>query len=232
VFSKIAKNYNTAYLNVYLHYVFDLWIHAERQKRRNGDIIIVRYADDTVIGFEKREEAEYFRKAIEDRLAKFGLSVHPTKTKLIRFGKLAFTSLEREKVGTFDFLGFTHYMSRTRKGAVVVKRKTRKKSLRNALVEVKRGLWKRMHLPIWHTGLWLQTVVRGHMAYFGVPFNIRSLQKYEWEVKRAWLWSLRRRGQNGRMTQERFLIYASQFIPKPRIVHPYPELRFAATHPT
>ena len=218
--------------NVYLHYAFDTWVHSKRKKRKNGDVIMIRYADDTVLGFEWREEAEYYLKAIEERLAKFGLQIHPTKTRLIRFGKNALTSVEKEKVGTFDYLGFTHYISKTRKGAIVVKRKTRRKSLRRALAEVKAGLWKRMHLPIWQTGFWLQSVVRGHLNYFGVPFNIRSIQKYVWEVKRTWLWTLRRRSQKGRMGQERFLVYADQFVPKPRIVHPYPEMRFAANHPT
>jgi len=217
--------------NVYLHYSFDLWFHKERQKKDYGDIVAVRYADDCVLGFEKKEEAEYFLEAIKERLGKFGLQVHPVKTKIVCFGKLAFTSLHKEAAGTFDFLGFTHYMSSTRKGAVIVKRKTRKKRLRESLKEVRIELRKRMHRPKWQTGLWLKSVVRGHMQYFAVPFNFRSIQQYIWEVKRAWFYMLNRRGQKGHMSKEEFFRYANQFIPKARIIHPYPNVRFAATHP-
>jgi group II intron reverse transcriptase/maturase len=220
--------------NVYLHYSFDLWLNRLR-KYRAGDIIMVRYADDAVLGFQKHVDAVTCLRALTTRLSKFGLAVHPNKTKLIRFGRFALKNYADKpsigKPGTFDFLGFTHYIARKRNGEVVVKRKTRRKRKVAQLKYIKHQLRKRLHQKPSETGQWLRRVVQGHINYYGVPFNSRSIVQFVDEVHRLWLKSLRRRSQRHKMDWNRFSRLIKYWIPKPKIVHLYPEQRFYAKYP-
>ena len=165
----------------------------------------------------------------------FGLKVHPDKTKLIRFGRFALKQYSekpsRGKPGTFDFLGFTHYLGKKFSGEVIVKRKTKRKRQISQLKRIKQELRKRLHDNPWDTGRWLRRVVQGHINYYGVPFNSRKIGQFVEEVKKLWLKSLRRRSQRHRMTWVRFNYYVRFWLPKPTIVHPYPEQRFYAKHP-
>ena len=220
--------------NIYLHYSFDLWMN-EARKVTQGEVILVRYADDSVLGFQKHIDAVNCLAALNKRLDKFGLKVHPDKTKLIRFGRYALQqSAEKEsrgKPGTFDFLGFTHYMGRKLSGEVVMKRKTKRKRRIEQIKQIKLELRKRLHEKPCETGRWLKSVVQGHINYYGVPFNSISLSQFVHEVKRLWLRSLRRRSQRHRTNWSRFAVLVDRWIPKPKIVHPYPEQRFYAKHP-
>jgi len=217
--------------NVFLHYVFDLW--AERWRRRNarGDVILVRYADDFVLGFQHETEARRFLLALQERLRSFGLALHEDKTRLLRFGRYA---RERSaarglaKSGTFDFLGFTHVCGTSREGKFVLLRHTVKKRMRATLKAIRQALLRRRHLAVAEQGRWLAAVVRGYFAYFAVPSNGRRVSSFRYEVTRAWLRALRRRGQRGRMTWARMTRLASRWIPLPRISHPHPEVRFDA----
>jgi RNA-directed DNA polymerase len=220
--------------NVYLHYVFDLWIEAWRQKVATGDVIVVRYADDLVVGFENRMEAERFLKAFRDRLAKFGLELHPEKTRLIEFGR--FAARDREKRGegkpeTFTFLGFTHFCGKRRSnGAFTVWRKTAKKRMVAKLHALKAELRLRMHEPVAAVGAWLRKVVNGYYRYHAVPGNIDRLSLFGQRLRRLWRLILRRRSQR-RMSWDRALRIFKRWLPAPRVLHPYPVVRFLATHP-
>lgn len=220
--------------NIYLHYSFDLWFNKRRERAR-GDVVIVRYADDCAAGFQKHRDAVECLAELKDRLGKFGLKVHPDKTKLIRFGRFALQQCEEKphlgRPGTFDFLGFTHYIGRKRCGEVIVKRKTRRKRMIAQLKRIREELKKRMHDKPGATGMRLRKVVQGHINYYGVPFNSKSLSLFVDEVIQSWLWSLRRRSHRHRMNWERFKFYVKFWIPIPRIVHPYPEQRFYVKHP-
>ena len=220
--------------NIYLHYSFDLWVNRLR-KDAQGEVSIVRYADDAVLGFQKHQDAKQFLALLIRRLNKFGLKVHPDKTKLIRFGRYALSQYAenpaRGKPGTFDFLGFTHYIGRTLSGEVIVKRKTKRKRRIAQLKYIKQQLRKRLHEKPWKTGRWLKRVIQGHINYYGVPFNSKALSQYVEEVKRLWLKSLRRRSQRHSMDWLRFKVLVHRWIPNPRIVHPYPEVRFYAKYP-
>jgi RNA-directed DNA polymerase len=219
--------------NVYLHYVFDLW--AERWRRRNarGDVILVRYADDFIVGFEHKEDADRFLTDLVERFAKFGLEMKAEKTRLIEFGRFA-RGREARGLGkpeTFDFLGFTHICGKTRAGKFQVLRKTVSKRYRNKLRELHHELEQRRHLPIPEQGKWLRSVVQGHLNYYAVPGNFKVVSNFVEEVKRLWLRALRRRSQKSRMTWDRFGPLATGWLPRIRITHPYPEQRFAVTHP-
>jgi RNA-directed DNA polymerase len=220
--------------NVYLHYVFDLWIEAWRQKVAAGDVIVVRYADDLVVGFESRMEAARFLEAFRERLAKFGLELHPEKTRLIEFGRFAAQDREKRGVGkpeTFTFLGFTHYCGKRRSnGAFIVWRKTAKKRMVAKLHALKADLRRRMHEPIADVGAWLRRVVTGYYRYHAVPGNIDRLSVFGQRVRRLWWLILRRRSQR-RAAWDRFLPIFTQWLPTPRVLHPYPIARFLATHP-
>ena len=220
--------------NVYLHYVFDLWIEAWRQKVATGDVIVVRYADDLVVGFENRTEAERFLDAFRERLAKFGLELHPEKTRLIEFGR--FAARDREKRGegkpeTFTFLGFTHYCGKRRSnGAFTVWRKTAKKRMVAKLQAIKAELRLRMHEPVADVGAWLRKVVNGYYRYHAVPGNIDRLSVFGQRLRRLWWLILRRRSQR-RRSWDRVIRIFKRWIPAPRVLHPYPVARFLATHP-
>ena len=221
--------------NIYLHYVFDLWVKQWRRKSANGDMIMVRYADDAVLGFEHRADAEVFLEQLRERMRKFGLELHPEKTRLIEFGRFAKSNRQRRGEGkpeTFDFLGFTHMCGETKAGNwFTVKRQTVKKRLRSKLQAVRQELRKRWHERIAETGAWLRSVVQGYFNYHAVPGNFAALQTFRREVARSWLTALRRRSQRHCFPWERFNSIADHYLPVPRILHPEPGARFDATHP-
>jgi group II intron reverse transcriptase/maturase len=221
--------------NVFLHYVLDLWVHQWRTRHARGDVVIVRYADDFVMGFQYQEDAQRCLAALHTRMAHFGLSLHPDKTRLIEFGRYAAERRRRRgqpKPETFDFLGFTHCCGRTCAGAYAVIRKSIAKRLRAKLQVIKMELRRRMHAPVAATGAWLQSVVRGWLNYHAVPFNYPRLEAFTREVGRLWRHTLRRRSHKGRrLTWARFQRLLDRWIPKPAILHPHPYERFAVSHP-
>ena len=213
--------------NLYLHYVFDLWVHQWRQRQASGDVIVVRFADDFVMGFQHRHEAERFLGELRERFAKFGLELHPDKTRLIEFGRFAAVSRRgrgESKPETFDFLGFTHACSTTRRGLFAVRRMTTKKKMRAKLAELKVELRRRMHHPVREQSAYLRSVLVGHFRYYGVPNNAPRMQAFRRSV--AWLWirSLRRRSQKHRLTSDRQRRLL-RLLPSPYICHPWPQQR-------
>jgi RNA-directed DNA polymerase len=220
--------------NVYLHYVLDLWADWWRKHHAHGDVIIVRWADDFIVGFEHRLDAEKFLAGLRERFAKFGLELHPDKTRLIEFGRFAATSRARRGLGkpeTFDFLGLTHICARSKNGRFWLKRITISKRMRAKLKAVKDQLRQRMHEPIPEQGRWLGSVVRGHMAYYGVPGNLKAVAAFRDQVARHWLKTLRRRSQKTRTDWARMHRITTRWLPPARVMHPFPHERFAATHP-
>jgi RNA-directed DNA polymerase len=220
--------------NVYLHYVFDLWADWWRRRNGHGDVIIVRFADDFIVGFEYRQDAERFLGELRERFAKFGLELHPDKTRLIEFGRFAAGNRRKRGLGkpeTFDFLGFTHICGKTRTGRFGLRRFTISKRLRAKLSEVKTELMRRRHLSVPEQGTWLASVVRGHLAYYAVPGNTAAVNDFRDQVIRHWHRALRRRSQRTRLTWERMDRLVDRWLPRVRITHPWPSERFAATHP-
>jgi len=221
--------------NVYLHYAFDLWAQHWRRHHARGDVIVVRYADDIVMGFEQRTDAERFLQAWKDRMRKFGLELHPDKTRLIEFGRYAAENRKQrgeDKPETFNFLGFTHICGKARKtGRFTVKRKTVQKRLSTKLREVKEELRRRWHVPVAEVGKWLRSVVQGYFNYHAVPGNMDSLKSFRTQVIWQWYRALWRRSQKGRLTWERFGPLVARWIPHAQILHPYPDLRFDAKYP-
>jgi RNA-directed DNA polymerase len=222
--------------NVYLHYVFDLWSERHRRTRAQGAMIMVRYGDDIVVGFQHREEAEAFLHDVRTRFGDFGLRLHPEKTRLIEFGR--FAAARRKAAGkgkpeTFDFLGFTHICSQTRKGRFTIRRRTIVKRRCAKLRAIKQELRCRMHASVPETGQWLRSVLQGYYHYFAVPYNLDSLLQLRFEVGRAWLRLLRRRSQKARrrLTREKFMRIQDPWLPKPRVYHPWPNVRFRRHHP-
>ncbi|MBV8410436.1 MAG: hypothetical protein JOY64_22610 [Alphaproteobacteria bacterium] len=220
--------------NIYLHNVFDLWAHGWRSRAAAGAVILVRYADDIVAGFEHRAEAERFMAGLRGRLGAFGLQLHPVKTRLLEFGRGAAAARRGRGLGkpeTFDFLGFTHICGVTRKGKFSVHRKTRRDRLRAKLREVKDTLRRRLHDPIEEQGAWLRQVVQGFFAYHAVPNNIQALGAFRRLTGRLWGRTLRRRSQKDRTPWGAVTKLVAHWLPKPHIIHPWPDRRFAATHP-
>ena len=220
--------------NVYLHYVLDLWAKRWRRREATGDMIIVRYADDVVVGFEHEGDARRFLDAMHARLEEFALSLHPEKTRLIEFGRHAAADRKQRglsKPETFAFLGFTFICGKTRRGRFQLQRKTRRDRMQTKLQEIKEELWRRMHRPIPEQGEWLRQVVTGHFAYFAVPTNIRALSAFRHYVTDIWRRTLRRRSQKDGCTWDRIAQVSGHWLPKPRILHPWPDVRFAVTHP-
>jgi len=221
--------------NLYLHHVLDLWVDQWRRKQARGDVIIVRYADDAVLGFQHRHEAERFLEQLRERLGKFGLELHPEKTRLIEFGRYAAERREKRGQGkpeTFNFLGFTHMCGTSHKaGYFVVQRKTIGKRMAAKLKEIKAQLQQRMHESIEDTLRWLQSVVRGYFQYHAVPGNEQRMRAFRKDVLRLWLRQLRRRSQRSRWTWAHFLERLAVQIPFARVEHPYPNVRFDAKHP-
>jgi RNA-directed DNA polymerase len=217
--------------NVYLHYVFDLWADQWRRRHARGDVILSRFADDYVAGFEHREDAERFLADLRDRFAQFGLELHPEKTRLIEFGRYAAENRARRgdrKPETFEFLGFTHICAKTRNGRFKLKRVTSKKKMRAKLSSVKTEIRRRWHHSIPEQGRWLASVLAGHCRYYAVPDNIRALQAFREAIIRLWLKALRRRSQRSGMTWERIGRFAERWLPTARIHHPWPTTRFDA----
>jgi len=218
--------------NLYLHYVFDLWVQAWRKKRAHGDVIVVRYADDIVVGFEFKDEAERFWAELKQRMQKFQLELHPEKTRLIEFGRHAAKNRNRAGLGkpeTFNFLGFTHICGKTKKGRFIVLRQTVRKRMQAKLQEVKTELRRRMHDPVPEVGEWLKSVVGGHIRYFGVPGNRYALAHFRLTVSRLWHHVLRRRSQKGRVQWERMQRLIQRWLPPAHIYHPYPSRRLRVT---
>jgi len=219
--------------NIYLHYVFDLWVQAWRDKVANGDVIAVRYADDLVVGFQHRADAERFRREFGERLGKFGLELHPEKTRLIEFGRFAERDRKRRGEGkpeTFTFLGFTHYCGKTRDGIFTIWRHTAGKRIRAKLDAIRQTLRTRMHEPVGRIGEWLRRVVDGYYRYHAVPGNLRSLGVFRYRLCRMWRQVLRRRSQKRRLNRDRLNRLLDRWLPYPRVLHPYPSARFDATH--
>jgi group II intron reverse transcriptase/maturase len=220
--------------NVFLHYVFDLWIEWWRKDRCHGDVVVVRYADDFVIGFESHSEAKACLEDLQKRFTKFGLKLHAGKTRLIEFGRFAIERREKRGEGRpepFDFLGFTHMCARTQKhGWFTIHRQSVAKRVRATLQAIKEKLRKRMHRPLGETARWLRRVVRGWLNYHAVPSNSHCIGRFVDEVTRLWLHVIRSRSQRGRSrwTWDRMQRLARRHLPRPRIVHPYPDKRFRA----
>jgi RNA-directed DNA polymerase len=217
--------------NVYLHYVLDLWADWWRRRHARGDMIIVRFADDFIAGFEHLGDARQFLRDLRDRFARFCLELHPGKTRLIEFGRFAAVRRAARGAGkpeTFDFLGFTHICGKTRAGRFQVRRITISKRMRAKLHEVKDQLRRRMHLPVPEQGRWLGSVVRGHYAYYAVPGNDSAIFAFRGQVTRHWYRSLRHRSQRTRLNWERMDRLATRWLPPARVVHPYPQARFDA----
>ena len=215
-----------------MHYVFDLWAYQWRSRYARGDVVIVRFADDFVVGFEYREDAERFWADLRGRLATFNLELNAEKTRLIEFGRYAARNRKARGLGkpeTFRFLGFTHVCGKTRKsGRFKLRRITDSKRVRTKLHVLKDEMRRRMHLPIPEQGRWLASVLRGHYNYYAVPDNIEALSAFRKGIIQHWLKSLRRRSQRSRLTWKRIGRLADRWLPQPRILHPWPEQRFAA----
>jgi RNA-directed DNA polymerase len=217
--------------NLYLHHVFDLWAEWWRRRRAHGDVIVVRFADDFIVGFEHEQDARRFWAELRERFARFGLELHPDKTRLIEFGHRAARDRAARGLGkpeTFDFLGFTHICAKSQTGRFWLKRITVAKRLRAKLREVNDQLKRRRHEPIPVQGRWLRSVVQGHLAYYAVPGNSDAVKAFRHQVTRHWFQALRRRSQRRRINWERMSRIATRWLPKVRAMHPFPEVRFAA----
>lgn len=222
--------------NIYLHYVLDLWVEAWRKRHARGEVYIVRYADDFVMGFQYRDDAEAFHRMLGERVQKFGLELNTEKTRLLEFGRFAMDNRAKRGEGkpeTFEFLGFTHICARRRKdGGFMVQRKTIAKRLRMKVKGVTQELKRRRHDPVSEQGRWIRSVVRGYFNYHAVPGNIYTLGRFHKQVSRAWLRALRRRSQKGRgLTWVRMQRLLDTWLPRPRILHPYPNQRLRVTNP-
>ncbi len=215
--------------NLYLHYAFDLWVQRWRERQARGDVVVVRFADDFVVGFEHRQEAEQFLAELRERFAKFGLELHPDKTRLIEFGRYAETNRRDRGDGkpeTFNFLGFTHTCAWTRKGHFTVRRQTMRTRWQAKLKEVKATLQRRMHASVAELGQYLRSVVNGHVQYYGVPLNSPSITAFRFSIGRIWKWVLERRSQRTRVSWERMSRLIARWLPPARVCHPYPLVRF------
>jgi len=223
------------YSNVFLHYVLDLWMAAWRKRHAVGEVIIVRYADDFVIGFREETDARRCLAALRARFARFGLELHPEKTRLIEFGRYAAERRSKRGDGppeTFDFLGFTHISGTTRKGDFTIRRISSAKKFRGKLRELKATLRKNMHRDLAQVGSWLSSVLRGWCNYHAIPGNSVRLHQFRTAVQRLWLRVLRKRSQRGRrMTWQKFSRLCKRWLPTPKILHPYPEVRFGRLYP-
>jgi len=211
--------------NIYLHYVFDLWVQRWRRTQAHGDVIVVRFADDFIVGFQHRAEAERFLAGLRARFAQFGLGLHPGKTRLLEFGPFAAEHRRRAGRGkpeTFDFLGFTHICGKKRNGRFTVLRQTIRKRVQAKLSEVKAELRRRWHAPIPQVGAWLRSVVGGHLQYYGVPMNGPALRTFRDQVGRLWYRALARRSHTGRVRWDRMRRLLARWLPPARICHPYP----------
>jgi group II intron reverse transcriptase/maturase len=220
--------------NTYLHYVLDLWAVRWRRRQATGDMIIVRYADDSIVGFQHESDARRFLDEMRERLQEFALSLHPEKTRLIEFGRFAAERRKRRGLGkpeTFNFLGFTFICGKTRAGKFQLKRMTRRDRMRAKLRMIKEEMWRRMHQPIPAQGTWLWHVVRGYFNYHAVPTNFRALVAFRTELAKRWHRVLTRRSERTKLNWDRMNRLIDDWLPKPRILHPWPDKRFAVSHP-
>jgi group II intron reverse transcriptase/maturase len=220
--------------NIYLHNVLDLWAVDWRQNEATGDMIIVRYADDFIVGFQHESDARRFLDALRERLGEYALSLHPEKTRLIEFGRFAADNRRRRGLGkpeSFNFLGFTFICGKSRRGRFLVKRKSRRDRMRTKLKEIKQTLRRCMHQPIPAQGKWLRQVVRGYFNYHAVPTNTRALAAFRDELIYGWRRLLNRRSQRGAFSWERIRLLADHWLPKPTTIHQWPRQRFAVRHP-
>jgi len=220
--------------NVYLHYAFDLWAKRWRRREATGDMIIVRYADDIVVGFEHESDARHFWEAMRERLQEFSLSLNPEKTRLIEFGRFAAANRRRRGLGkpdSFKFLGFTFICGKSLRGNFLLKRRSRRDRMMAKIKEVAGELRRRMHQSIPEQGTWLKQVITGYFAYHAVPTNWAALGAFRDEIIKRWQWTLQRRSQKGSRTWEQMKKLADDWLPKPRILHPWPNQRFAVKHP-
>jgi hypothetical protein len=218
--------------NIYLHYSLDIWTDIWRKKTAKGEMLIVRFADDSVFGFQYRSDAERFLEDMKKRFSRFHLELNVDKTRLIEFGRFAAGNRAGRGEGkpeTFDFLGFTHVCDKTRTGKFIVLRRTKRKKMQAKLKEIKLELRRRMHEPVYEVGQWVKSVLRGHYQYYGVPRNIVSLQSFYYQV--IWLWrrTLMRRSQKGWISWEQMDRRIKHWLPRPTILHPYPEQRLRVT---
>jgi group II intron reverse transcriptase/maturase len=217
--------------NLYLHHVFDLWANWWRQRNAKGEVYLIRYADDLIAAFEYREDAERFWAEVRERFVRFGLELHPDKTRLIEFGRHAAHDRAASGLGkpeTFSFLGFTHICGKSKTGGFVLERHTDRTRMRGKLRAVKVELRRRMHRSIVEQGAWLRRVVQGHFNYYAVPTNIRALGAFRKQVGRLWLMTLRRRSQKDRTTWAKMDPRIRRWLPHARISHPWPDERFDA----
>jgi RNA-directed DNA polymerase len=221
---------STLLANVYLHYVFDLWVHRWRRRKARGHMVVTRFADDFVVGFEFRRDARWFLSDLRERFAKFGLELYPDKTRLIEFGRFAADrrGMRGRKAETFEFLGFTHICAKTKDRRFKLMRITSKKRMRAKLREVKTELRRRRHLPIPEQGRWLASVMRGHLAYYAVPDNALAIRAFRARVIWHWHKALRHRSQRTNLTWKRMFRIANRWLPFPRVLHPRPSVRFDA----
>jgi len=220
--------------NVYLHYVFDLWVEAWRNKVAHGQVVVVRYADDLVVGFQNKTDAEQFLTEFRERLAKFGLELHPEKTRLLEFGRFAAVDRGRrgeKKPETFTFLGFVHQCGTSPRGLFMVWRQTANKRMVAKLKQIKQTLRRRMHEPLEQIGTWLHSVSQGFYQYHAVPGNLRAMNTFRHRLRRLWRSTLRHRSQRPNVGWERIGPLFDRWLPSPRVLHPYPDRRFDATHP-
>ena len=221
--------------NVFLHYVLDLWVEAWRKRHAVGEVIIVRYADDFVLGFREEIDAQRCLGALTERFARFGLELHPEKTRLIEFGRYAAERRSNRGAGppeTFDFLGFTHICGKTRKGDFTLKRISAIKKVRAKLKELKDKLRKKMHGELAVIGAWLSSVYRGWCQYHAIPGNSNRLQQFRTALQELWYRVRRRRSQRARnLTWPKFSKLSGRWLPSPKILHPYPNVRFARLYP-
>ncbi len=223
-----------ALANVFLHYVFDLWTLEWRKHHAQGNVIVVRYVDDTVVGFEHRANADRFMADLKERMTEHALALHPDKTRLIEFGRQAASNRAVRGLGkpeTFDFLGFTHICGRTRKGRFQVRRRSRRDRMRAKLQAVKEELRRRKHTPVVEQGKWLASVVLGYFRYHGVPNNWSALAAFRHHITDLWHHVLRRRGDKRKVTEAGIRRLAERYLPRPRICHPWPNQRFARQYP-
>jgi RNA-directed DNA polymerase len=220
--------------NIYLHYVLDLWAESWRRHEATGDMIIVRYADDFIVGFQHENDARRFLDEMRERLLQHALTLHPDKTRLIEFGRFAAANRQQRGLGkpeTFNFLGFTFICGKSRRGKFLIKRKTRRDRMRAKLKMITEDLRRRMHWPVPELGKWLGLVVKGYFNYHAVPTNYRALVRFRDEVTRRWQRALRRRSDRATVTWARIRKLADEWLPQPRIRHPWPAQRFAVRYP-
>ncbi|WP_243657632.1 group II intron reverse transcriptase/maturase [Parafrankia sp. BMG5.11] len=218
--------------NVYLHHVFDLWVRWWRNHFACGDVITVRFADDAVAGFEYEDDARRFLVDLRERFAKFGLELHPDKTRLIEFGRFAVRNRSRRGQGrpeTFSFLGFTHICATGKRGYFWVRRVTDKRRMAAKLREIKIEAKRRSHLPIPVQGQWLRSVVNGHLNYYAVPGNMNATASFRYEVLHAWHKALSRRSQRGYLNWGRMGPIANRWLPTAKVRHPLPTVRLDAS---